>query len=216
MVATSVRGILCAPCAVVTITSEPSAVTVPETNCLSALVTTSGCLSEENWLTSAQSIVTSPAYVVFRTSFLPSILTTAPLKWSPFFSDTSSARNAAAQQTRDTTTNEQTFFNTSSLFSLVRLRAENWLTGASFGFLHLLLLQMFTHLGWRAPQSSVGVSQSGGERFIPSVSGNFVFSSNRGRATSSLLTCLPRRGDRTRPGFEEFPQNPCAPQFLKP
>src|SRR5271165_2038209 len=115
MVATSVRGILCTPCAVVTITSVPSAATVPETNCLSALVTTSGCLSDENWVTSAQSMETSPAYVVFSTSFLPSMLTIAPLRWSPFFSDTSSAGSAAAQQTRDTTTNEQTFFNTAFL-----------------------------------------------------------------------------------------------------
>src|ERR1035438_5480090 len=55
MVVTSARGTRCTPWAVVTITSEPSAATVPDTSCLSALVTTSAALSEENWFTSAQS-----------------------------------------------------------------------------------------------------------------------------------------------------------------
>src|SRR5271166_471017 len=117
MVATSVRGTRCTPCAVVTRTSEPSDETVPETSCLSAFVTTSACLSDSNWLTSAQSIETSPAYVVFRTNFLPSMLTIDPLRWSPFFRDTCSACNTPAPQISATTTNDQTVFNTSNLSS---------------------------------------------------------------------------------------------------
>ena len=74
-------------------------------------------MSEENWLTSAQSIDTSPAYVVLITSFLPSMLTIAPLKWSPFFSDTCSACAAITLQISDTNTNDWNRFNTGNLVS---------------------------------------------------------------------------------------------------
>src|SRR5271166_1765074 len=116
MVATSVRGTRCTPCAVATSTSESSDATVPETSCLSAFVTTSVSLSEENWLTSAQSMDTSPAYVVLITSFFPSMLTIAPLRWSPFFNVTCSACSDKLLQISITNTNDQTRFTTGHLF----------------------------------------------------------------------------------------------------
>src|ERR1039458_4510456 len=100
--------------------------------------------------------------MVLTTSFLPSMLTIAPLKWSPFFSDTSSALSATALQISNTNTNDQTFFNTSSLsfFGIegrkLAHRSELWVSApvATSNF----------HVSRTASAANrLGISQSGGE-----------------------------------------------------
>jgi hypothetical protein len=51
------------------------------------------------------------------TSFLPSMLTIDPVKWSPFFNETCSACKPKAPQTTPTSRNNRNCFNTLDLFS---------------------------------------------------------------------------------------------------
>ena len=120
MVDTSVRGTFCTPCVVATKMSDPSERHRTRHQLLVGLGDHQRSLSEENSLTSPQSMDTSPAYVVLITSFFPSMLTIAPVKWSPFFSDTCSACVAITLQIIDTNTNDQNRFTTGYLVSLSR------------------------------------------------------------------------------------------------